>query len=137
VKVIQQAFLATVISIAQAWAQIPNATKIVIPAYPKLALAAGQQGIFKFELDLNPDGSVRRTNVIESFSKLPLVLAQIAKAISSWQFQPGSDPGQAITIEFKILSPEAKSEEEMVELASAGRILIKARAIRLEQNHAY
>lgn len=118
---------------AQLVAQIPFATKILIPTFPPVAAAAKQVGAITFHLSINPSGQIDSIVVGESCTKVSAVLDPLKAALLQWRFLPGSPRSLPITIKLNLIPFEASILEETCEILNTGEVLLKKREIRLEK----
>jgi len=122
---------------AQLLAQIPFATKILIPAFPPVAASAKQEGAITFHLSINPSGQVDSIVVGESCTKVSAILEPLKAALLQWRFSPGSPRSLPIIIKLNLIPFEASVIEETCEISCTGEVLLRKREIRLENVAGY
>lgn len=76
------------------------------PAYPRLADAAGIEGIVRVRFDVGADGRTSGVRVVESQPPL-LFDAAALYAVERWSFEPVAASGQEIVLRFNLPKPES------------------------------
>ncbi len=74
-------------------------TKRVAPAYPELAKRMGVSGAVKLELTVAANGKVKDVRVLGGHPVLANSATQMAQ---NWQFEPGAESTEQITINFTL-----------------------------------
>ena len=74
-------------------------TKRVTPAYPELAKRMGVSGSVKLELTVAPSGKVTEVKILGGHPVLATSAQQVAQM---WQFEPGAESTEQVTINFTL-----------------------------------
>ncbi|HEX6878808.1 MAG TPA: energy transducer TonB [Terriglobales bacterium] len=69
----------------------------VSPLYPELARKANVSGVVRLQVEVSPNGEVRKVNVIGGH---PLLIPAAEDAVKKWRYEPAKDATTAV-VEFK------------------------------------
>lgn len=76
------------------------AVEVVKPSYPRRAIKRHAQGVVVVQLDVNEQGSVTKTEVLEAPD--PLIGEAVAVAVNKWKFKPPTIRGNAVPVRGKL-----------------------------------